>query len=125
MSIQIKKHYGARFIAGIAMIMTGGLLLLQQAGYLHAINLGRSWPLILIAFALVQLGTSLNKSRQSGWGLLLLGDWLFANTMTDWAYTQIALPILLAGFGAAMMLRAMRRGNAQASAPPGENHFAT
>ncbi len=120
MGIQIKRHFGVRFIAGVAMVMTGGLLLLQQAGYLHAINLGRSWPLILIAFAIVQLGTTMNKSRQRGWGLLLLGDWLFANTMTDWAYAQITWAILLTSLGAAMIVRAMRRGSRTAR----ENYFA-
>jgi hypothetical protein len=45
MSIQIKKTYGARFIAGGALVITGGLLLLQQqAGYLHALDIARGWP---------------------------------------------------------------------------------
>jgi hypothetical protein len=114
MSIQIKRRFGARFTAGIALMFTGGLLLLQQAGYLHAIDLGRSWPLILIALAIVQLATSIKDSRQRGWGLLAVGDWLFANTMTDWAYAQLSLPILLAGVGAAMIVRAIRYRGAPA-----------
>jgi hypothetical protein len=44
MSMQIKKTYGARFIAGGALVITGGLLLLQQAGYLHAVDIARGWP---------------------------------------------------------------------------------
>ena len=109
MSIQIKKTYGTRFIAGGALIVTGGLLLLQQAGYLHAVDIARGWPLILIAFAIVQLGMSINESRQRGWGLLLLGDWLFANTMTNWAYAEISWPIILTVAGALMIIRAIGR----------------
>lgn len=111
MSTQIKKFRGTRFIAGGAMMVTGVLLLLQQAGYLHALDIARGWPIILIAFAIVQLGMSINDSRQRGWGLLLLGDWLFANTMTNWAYAQISWPIILTGAGALMIVRAIgRRG---------------
>ena len=111
MSIQIKRTFGRRFIAGGALMITGGLLLLQQAGFLHSIDLARGWPVILIAFAILQLGSSINESRQRGWGLLLVGDWLFANTMTNWAYAEITGPIILAGAGALMIIRAIgRRG---------------
>jgi hypothetical protein len=109
MSIQIKNGFGPRMIAGMGLIVTGGLLLVQQAGYLQAIDLARSWPLILIAFAIMQLGTTLKDSRQRGWGLLALGDWLFANTMTDWEYAQLSMPILLTGIGAAMVVRSLRQ----------------
>ena len=111
MSTQIKKFLGIRLIAGGAMMASGGLMLAQQAGYLHALDVARGWPIILIAFAIVQLGMSINESRQRGWGLLLLGDWLFANTMTNWAYAAITGPIILAGAGALMIIRAIgRRG---------------
>lgn len=111
MGIQIKKLFGTRFIAGGALMVTGGLLLAQQAGYLHAIDIARGWPIILIAFAILQLGTSIKESRQRGWGLLLLGDWLFANTMTNWAYAELSWPIILTGAGALMTIRAIgRRG---------------
>jgi hypothetical protein len=69
MSIQIKKFPGVRFVAGAALIVTGGLL------------------------------------------LLLLGDSLFANTMTNWAYAQLTWPIILTGAGALLIFRAIgRRG---------------
>jgi|SRR5271163_4771211 len=110
MSTQTKDRFGTRFIAGLGLMLTGGLLLVQQAGYLHVIDLARSWPLILIAFAIMQLATTLNTPRQRGWGLLALGDWLFANTMTDWGYAQFSWPVLLTGLGAAMVFRALRRG---------------
>jgi hypothetical protein len=111
MSIQIKEPFGTGFIAGAALLVTGGLLLAQQAGYLQAIDIARGWPIILIAFAILQLGTSIKESRQRGWGLLLLGDWLFANTMTNWAYAELSWPIILTGAGALMIIRAIgRRG---------------
>jgi hypothetical protein len=133
MSTQIKKILGTRFIAGGALIVTGSLLLLQQAGYLHAVAVTRGWPMILIAFAIAQLGLSINESRQRGWGLLLLGDWLFANTMTNWAYAQLTWPIILTGAGALMIFRAIgRRGESDRRAESShdveranQGHYAT
>jgi hypothetical protein len=58
MSTQVKQFLGTRFSAGGALIVTGGLLLLQ------------------------------------------LGDRLFANTMTNWAYAEITGPTILTGAGA-------------------------
>ena len=133
MSIQIKKT-ATRIVAGSALMITGGLLLLQQAGYLHMIDIARGWPILLIAFGIVQLGTSIKESRQRGWGVLLLGDWLFANTMTNWAYAQLTWPIILAGVGALLIFRAI--GNRDESArrdvpayrgesPANQGHYAT
>jgi hypothetical protein len=69
---------------------------------------------------LVQLAASINESRQRGWGLLLLGDWLFANTMTDWAIARITWPLLLAGVGVFMILRSVSRSQS----PTQENRLA-
>jgi hypothetical protein len=84
MNTQIKKDSRPGLIAGMALIITAGLLLLQM-GFLHVLNIGR------------------------GWSLLLIGDWLFANTLTDWVYAQISWPMLLAAAGAAMIFRAIGR----------------
>jgi hypothetical protein len=133
MRIQIKKTFGTRLIAGGALMITGALLLLQQAGYLHMIDIARGWPLLLIAFGILQLGTSIKESRQRGWGLLLLGDWLFANTMTNWAYAQLTWPIILAGVGALLIFRAIGSRDEptrdvpayRGESPANQGHYAT
>jgi hypothetical protein len=129
MSTQItrssSKPFGLRIAAGAALVFAGGLLALQQMGYLHAVALSHSWPIVVIALALFQIGTSLNAPRQRGWTLLLFGDWLFANTMTDWAYAQFTWPILLAAVGAVMIFRAIeQRHNGQQEDMHG-SHYAT
>jgi hypothetical protein len=97
MESQAKMHAGTRLIAGTILAIAAGALVLGNAGFFNAVDLQRSWPLVLMALALVRLAVTMRSPRLSGWGLLLLSDWLFMNTMTDWAYLRFSLPLLLAG----------------------------
>jgi hypothetical protein len=81
---------------------------MQQLGLLRLVDLGRAWPLAVIVLALAALGATIKERRQRGWGLLMIGDWLLANTMTDWAYVQISVPLLLAGVGLFTIIRGLR-----------------
>lgn len=119
------KLFGTRVATGAALILAGGFLAIQQMGYLHAVALSHSWPIVVIVLALLQIGSSLKAPRQRGWTLLLFGDWLFANTMTDWTYAQFTWPILLAGVGAVMIFRAIeQRRHGDHEQIPG-SHYAT
>jgi hypothetical protein len=109
METEIRQRTGTGITSGSALIVAGGLLALQQTGHLPFDALSRGWPLILIVLALVRLAMTFNAARWNGWTLLLLGDWLLVNTMTDWAYLQFTLPILLAGIGVAMIFRTISR----------------
>ena len=95
MEIQAKIPAASRLIAGTISAIGAGVLGLVYAGFLAAVDLQRSWPLVLIALALAQLALTMRTPRLRGLGLLLLGNWLFMNTMTDWAYEQYSLPVLL------------------------------
>jgi hypothetical protein len=109
MEHQAKMHAVTRLIAGTILVIAGGALALGNSGAFGAFELQRSWPLVLIAMALAELVVTIRSPRQSGWGLLLLGDWLFMNTMTDWAYRQYAWPLLLAGVGSWIIAGGMTR----------------
>jgi hypothetical protein len=97
MESQAKMQVGTRLIAGTILVISGGALALGNSGLIDFVELQRSWPVVLIALALAQLAVTMRSPRLRGWGLLLLGDWLFMNTMTDWAYLRFTWPLLLAG----------------------------
>jgi hypothetical protein len=97
MESQAKMHAGVWLIAGTIFAMAGIALALASSGLYKAVDLQRSWPVILIALALAQLAMTMRSPRLKGWGLLLLGDWFLMNTMTDWVHLQFMFPLLVAG----------------------------
>jgi hypothetical protein len=115
-TVTINQPSAARRATGATLVLIGGFLVLHEAGLFPLFELSRGWPVFLITLALVRLGATLNGRRQQGWGLLVIGDWLFANTMTDWTYVQFTAPLLLTAIGVVMMLRAPRRRDAVADA---------
>ena len=94
-----KMQVGSKLIAGTILVAAGGVLALGNSGIFGAVELQRTWPLVLIAMGLAELVITMRTSRQSGWALLLLGDWLFMNTMTSWGYQHFTWPVLLAAVG--------------------------
>ena len=99
METQAKMQLGSKVIAGTILVVAGGALALGNSGILGNVELHRSWPLVLTAMGLAELVVTMRTPRQSGWALLLLGDWLFMNTMTGWGYQQFTWPVLLAAVG--------------------------
>jgi hypothetical protein len=99
MESQAKMPVGSKVIAGTILVIAGGVLALGNSGIFGAIDLHRSWPLALIAMGLAELVVTMRTPHQSGWALLLVGDWLFMNTMTGWSYQLFTWPLLLAAAG--------------------------
>ena len=86
-----------RLIAGTILVIAAAAAALAESGLLSAVDLQRGWPLVVIALGLARLAMTMRSPQLKGWGLLLLGDWFFMNTMTDWAYQKFALALLVAG----------------------------
>jgi hypothetical protein len=108
MNARIKDLSTGSLLTGIALVTAGALLTRQNVGLLQSVDLAHSWPLFVIVLAFVQLAATLQERHLQGWGLLLAGDWLLANTMTDWAYVQFSVPVLLAGLGLMTIIRGLR-----------------
>lgn len=108
MSTRTHDPFTDSLLIGVAMATASALLLRQSGGFPHSIDFGHTWPLFVIVLALAQLVASVKERHQQGWGLLLAGDWLLANTMTGWAYVQFSVPLLLAGLSLMIIFRGLR-----------------
>ncbi len=102
-----QKGLGTGFVTGTLLIAGGVVISLSQLGLFPTVDVGRIWPMFLILIGLARIGTTLGARRQHGWALLLVGDWLLLNTMSNWIYVQASLPFLIVGFGSLMVYRAL------------------
>jgi hypothetical protein len=107
-SSQSDDPFTASLMTGVALVTAGTLLLRQDAAIPHSVDLVQIWPLFVIVLAFAQMVATVKERHQQGWGLLLAGDWLLANTMTNWAYIEFTLPLLLAGLGLMTVIRGLR-----------------
>jgi uncharacterized membrane protein HdeD (DUF308 family) len=108
MSTQSHDPFTASLMIGVAMATAGVLLMRQGLESPHSLDLAQSWPLLVIVLAFAQMVATVKERHQQGWGLLLAGDWLLANTMTHWAYVEFSVPVLLAGLGLMSIIRGLR-----------------
>jgi cell wall-active antibiotic response 4TMS protein YvqF len=108
MSTRLHDPSADSLLIGVAMATASVLLLRQSTEFPHSVDFVQIWPLFVIVLALAQMLTTLKERHQQGWGLLLAGDWLLANTMTNWTYVQFSVPLLLAGLSLMTIIRGLR-----------------
>jgi hypothetical protein len=108
MSTRSNDPFTAGLLTGVGLVTAGVLLLRQSVDLSHSIELAQSWPLFVIVLAFAQMVATIKERHQQGWGLLLAGNWLLANTMTNWAYIQFSVPVLLATLGLVSIIRGLR-----------------
>jgi uncharacterized membrane protein HdeD (DUF308 family) len=121
MSTRSSDPFTVGLLIGVALVTAGVLLLRQSVDFSHSVALAQSWPLFIIVLAFAQMVATVKARHQQGWGLLLAGNWLLANTMTSWAYIQFSVPVLLAGLGLMSIIRVLRDYSGQLA----EDHRAT
>jgi hypothetical protein len=121
MSTRSNDPFTASLLTGVGLV-TAAVLLMRPSVYLaNSVNLIQSWPLFIVVLAFAQMVATIKERRQQGWGLLLAGNWLLVNTMTNWAYVQFSVPVLLAGLGLMTIIRGLRDDSGQSD----EDHRAT
>jgi hypothetical protein len=90
--------------------------------FANSVNLVQSWPLCIVVLAFAQMLATIKERHQQGWGLLLAGNWLLANTMTNWAYIEFTVPVLLGGLGLMTIIRGLRDYSGQLDKDPRATH---
>lgn len=113
MSRQSHDPFTASLMTGVALVTAGALLMRQGVELPNSVDLVQIWPLFVIVLAFAQMVATVKERRQQGWGLLLAGDWLLANSMTNWAYVEFSVPVLLGGLGLAIIVRGLRDHSGQ------------
>lgn len=106
-----------QLIAGGILLALGLALLLERLDLVRPFEVGRLWPLVVIAFGLSRIfGQEEPRELRRGWLLFLFGVWFFINTFEflglDWGTSW---PLTLVAVGSARLLAGetgRRRGSA-------------
>ena len=113
MSTRTSDPFTTTLLFGVALVTAAVLLMLPSVDFANSVNLVQSWPLLIVVLAFAQMVATIKERHQQGWGLLLAGNWLLANTMTNWAYIQFTVPVLLGGLGLMTIIRGLRDDSGQ------------
>jgi uncharacterized membrane protein HdeD (DUF308 family) len=108
MSKRSNDPFTTSLLVGVGLVTAGVLLMRPSVDFANSVDLVQSWPLLIVVLAFAQMVATIRERHQQGWGLLLAGNWLLANTMTNWAYIQFSVPVLLAGLGLMTIIRGLR-----------------
>lgn len=106
---------GSNPLIGIAIIALGVVLLADNLGWFDARHLWRQvWPLVMVGLGVALLrGAPDGHTRGWGWGLILLGLWLFLDRL-GWlsvSLSQVLLPGVLLIVGGMMVARSLAGRN--------------
>lgn len=98
-SIQGKRAPG--LVGGLILIVLGSIFLFDRMDWWSFDGLRGWWPLVVIAVGLGKvLGDDQGRRRGSGWGTILIGFWLLANTRNFFGlHWGNSWPVLLIGVG--------------------------
>ena len=100
-----------RSFFGLALIILGLVVLLNNLDVIYVDHISRYWPALFILFGVVKLTESdRTNQRGNGIGWIFLGAWLLIS-MNGWFGLRFhdSWPILIIGFGVSMLWKAFYR----------------
>ena len=110
MTDEARKKTG-QVVAGVVVLLLGVALFFDQLGSIRFYEIGRLWPLIVVAVGVSRLlGADGRQTRRRALVVLFIGVWLFIANMAlfglDWEHSW---PLALVAVGLASLIAGIRR----------------
>ena len=110
MTDEARKRTG-QIVAGVAVLLLGVALFLDELGSIRFYELGRLWPLIVVAVGVSRLLSAQDRhDRRGALVVLFIGVWLFITNLAlfglDWEHSW---PLTLVAVGLASLIAGGRR----------------
>lgn len=119
-----RRLVSVRLLIGLWIIVNGLVLFAGNLGWINARPvLGHLWPLILVFLGIGMVSqTDRRRGRQSGWLLIIVGLWVFADKLHwfDISLWDFFFPALLLFIGGMLVRRAI--SGPRASPAAGDDH---
>lgn len=101
--------FSPKLVLGVAIIVAGLVLTLDNLGLIEAHTVLKLWPLVLVAMGIAKLRQEGNDSGMGGWFLILGGCFLLLFTFARGHVADALGPMLVVGLGILIVIKALKQ----------------
>ncbi|WP_306589366.1 LiaI-LiaF-like domain-containing protein [Geothrix sp. 21YS21S-4] len=101
--------FGPKLVLGVAIIVAGLMLTLDNLGLVEAHTVFKLWPLILVAMGVAKIRQDREGGGMGGWFLVLGGTFLLLFTFARGHLAEALAPMLVVGVGILIVVKALKQ----------------
>jgi predicted membrane protein len=101
--------FGPKLVLGVAIIVAGLVLTLDNLGLVEAHTIFKLWPLVLVAMGIAKLRQEGSSGGMGGWFLVLGGTFLLLFTFARGHLAEALAPMLVVAFGILIVIKALKQ----------------
>jgi hypothetical protein len=101
--------FSPKLVLGVAIIVAGLVLTLDNLGLIEAHTIFKLWPLVLVAMGIAKLRQEGSSGGMGGWFLVLGGTFLLLFTFARGHLAEALAPMLVVAFGILIVIKALKQ----------------
>jgi predicted membrane protein len=101
--------FSPKLVLGVAIIVAGLVLTLDNLGLIEAHTILKLWPLVLVAMGIAKIRQERNSGGMGGWFLVLGGSFLLLFTFARGHLADALAPMLVVAVGILIVIKALKQ----------------
>ncbi|WP_052571883.1 LiaF transmembrane domain-containing protein [Geothrix fermentans] len=101
--------FSPKLVVGVAIIVAGLVLTLDNLGLIEAHTIFKLWPLVLVAVGFAKIRQDRGGGSMGGWFLVLGGTFLLLFTFARGRMTEALAPMLVVAVGILIVVKALKQ----------------
>ncbi len=101
--------FSPKLVLGVAIIVAGLVLTLDNLGLIQAHTILKLWPLVLVVMGIAKIRQDRHSSSLGGWFLVLGGAFLLLFTFGGGHLTEAMAPMLVVAVGILIVIKALKQ----------------
>ena len=101
--------FSPKLVVGVAIIVAGLVLTLDNLGLIEAHAIFKLWPLVLVIMGIAKLRQEGSGGGMGGWFLILAGAFLLLFTFARGHLAEALAPMLVVGVGILIVTKALKQ----------------
>ncbi len=101
--------FSPKLVLGVAIIVAGLVLTLDNLGLIEAHTVFKLWPLVLVAMGIAKLRQDRSGGGMGGWTLVLAGTFLLLFTFGRGHLAEALAPMLVVAVGILIVIKSLKQ----------------